>query len=93
MIPMDYTVIPIFHMLIYQRFRTWKSFFWAEFFMALAFAYIAEPALVLMGIYKPILWKYTYSILPYIGIALLGKWTIGKIKSPAPQGDEPKNIR
>lgn len=78
--PFDLTIVPVSHMLVYQYFRTWKSFILAEIVAALFFAFISEPLLVKFGIYKVIKWKHLYSFPIYLGKTIVGKWLIEKMK-------------
>ena len=80
LLPFYFAIVPVSHMLVYQYFRSWKSFILAEILTALFFAFIAEPALVRFDIYKLIKWKHLYSVPFYFGKALLGKWIIEKTK-------------
>lgn len=36
-------MVPVAYMLLYQYFRTWKSFILAQIIMALTYAFIGEP--------------------------------------------------
>lgn len=83
LLTVDFTVIPIAHMLVYQYFRAWKSFLLAGTILAFCFAFIAEPTLSWMGIYKAIKWKHSYSLPFYIGNAIIGKWVVEKLKPNA----------
>lgn len=74
--PVDYSVLPVFHMLVYQYFRTWKSFVIANIVMALLFSFIFEPIFVWLRIYELDNWKYIYSFPIYIAKALVVRWLI-----------------
>lgn len=80
LLPVDYVTIPIFYMLIYQWFRSWRPFFWASTVLAILMAYVLEPLSIWLEFYKPIAWKHIYSFPIYILIAVVGKWATGKIK-------------
>ncbi len=75
LIPADFVVIPVSGMLIYQYFRTWKSFSAAAIILAAIFAFIIEPLFSFLNIFVMIHWKHTYSfigfILLFLGIRLL----------------------
>lgn len=73
-------LMPIIYMIIYQYFRTWKSFMMANAINAFFFALILEPLLVWLGIYELYQWSYLYSIIPYFAIAVGLKWIIEKLK-------------
>lgn len=75
----DLTVLPIMYMLIYQYFYKWNSFLIAHVLLALFSAFVAEPILVQMNIYMPLLWKSVYSFPIYILIAVVVKLFTDKI--------------
>lgn len=80
LLPFDLSVLPAVYMVVYQFFRSWKTFIGFNLVLAFGFAYIAEPLLEWMGIYDPIKWKHIYSVPFYIANAMLGKWGIEKLK-------------
>ncbi|PWW02811.1 hypothetical protein DFQ01_10888 [Paenibacillus cellulosilyticus] len=77
--PVDFAVLPVCHMLIYQYFRSWKSFVIANVMMSAVFSFVAEPLLVWLHIYDLDKWKYIYSFPVYIAKALLVKWIVEMI--------------
>ncbi len=66
----DFACMPLIYSLIYQHFRTWKSFTIVTFAMAVIFCFICEPIFVLLGIYQPLTWKYWYGLPIYFSMAL-----------------------
>lgn len=66
----SYSVLPVTFMLMYQYFRTWKSFATANVIMATIFAFILQPILKWMGMYTMINWSYFYSFAIYIMMGL-----------------------
>lgn len=66
----SYSVLPVTYMLMYQYFRTWKSFAAANVVLALVFAFILQPILRWMGMYNMINWSYFYSFVIYIVMGL-----------------------
>jgi len=64
--PFDFSVIPVAQMLIFQYFKTWRTFSVALLFQALLFAFIGEPFTVWAGIVSYFGWTYAYSFLFYI---------------------------
>ena len=66
----DFSCMPLIYSLIYQHFRTWKSFTIATVLMAVIFCFICEPIFVFGGIYQTITWKYYYGLPIYIAMAL-----------------------
>ncbi|MFK7696609.1 CBO0543 family protein [Paenibacillus sp. HJGM_3] len=81
--PVDFSVLPVFHMLVYQYFRSWKSFFVANVIMAFLIAFIAEPIFSWIGIYDLDNWKYFYSFPIYIVIACFVRWCLELIHERA----------
>jgi hypothetical protein len=75
----DYTMLPIIFMLVYQHFPTWKSFFWALVALSTTFSFVAEPIVVYLGFYILIKWFYWYSFPIYIVMGLLSRWITRKI--------------
>lgn len=75
----DYTVLPIINMLIYQYFPTWRSFFWANFVKAILFAFIAEPLIIELGFYQMLKWNHLYSFPIYIIMGLPARWIVKKV--------------
>lgn len=70
----DYSILPVIYMLLYQYFPSWKSFFWAMAIASVFFSFIAEPLMVFLGLYQLLTWKYYYSYPIYIVLALVCKW-------------------
>ncbi len=66
----SYSVLPVTFMLMYQYFRTWKSFATANVIMASIFAFILQPILKWLGMYTIINWSYFYSFIIYIIMGL-----------------------
>ncbi len=73
LIPMNFTMIPIWYMLIYQYFSKWKSFITANIASAACLTYIGEPIFVMIGIYELLIWKHIYSFPIYIILAIIFK--------------------
>lgn len=72
--------MPVLYMIMYQYFRTWKSFLIAAAVNALIFAFILERILAWLQIYEQYHWKHIYSVIPYFLIAVVFKWLIQKFK-------------
>ncbi|WP_408015231.1 CBO0543 family protein [Rossellomorea arthrocnemi] len=77
--PVDISVIPVMHMLIYQYFSKWKPFILANILISLFNSYIAEPIFVKINIYELTNWKYTYSVPIYILKAIVIKYFLEKV--------------
>lgn len=70
LLPLDLSVLPVMHMLIYQYFRPWKSFLIALLITGCGLAFVGEPLMVRMGIYQIYHWQYIYSLPIYIAKAV-----------------------
>lgn len=79
--PVDYILVPITYMLIYQRYKAWKQFLFASTIAALALSFVAEPLAVYINQYQLISWHYIYSFPIYVLIAILGKLFTNKMLS------------
>lgn len=77
--PFDISIVAVSNMLIYQYFRTWKSFLKAKLVLATTYSFIAEPLLVILGFYELYTWKYWYSFVGYFIMAVLIRWIVEKI--------------
>ncbi|OEH87040.1 hypothetical protein BHU72_00835 [Desulfuribacillus stibiiarsenatis] len=73
-LPVDFTVIPVTYMLIYQYFPTWKHYIIAIVSMSLLFSFVAEPILVAIGLYEIYYWEYIYSFPIYIAMGIVIRW-------------------
>jgi hypothetical protein len=71
--------VPIVFSLIYQHFRTWTSFIRATVVMVGLLSFVFEPALTWGGFYQLLTWKYYYSFVVYLAVALLIRWIVVKI--------------
>lgn len=84
LIDTDYSVLPIAYMLAYQYFSSWKGFIAANTVLSAIFSFLAEPLLVLLGLYELHGWKYIYSFPIYVAIAIVSKGiTVFFLKSQA----------
>jgi len=79
LIAADFTALPVIYMMVYQYFREWKSFLIVTTIIAGAFAFIGEPFLQWVGIYKHFSWKHIYSFPIYIAIPAFLKWVVDKM--------------
>lgn len=75
----DISILPVSYMLIYQYFRTWRSFAIAHVIIALVFAFILEPLLVWLDVYQLINWKHIYSVPGYFLLAIFLRWFMGRL--------------
>lgn len=74
--PIDYIVIPVVFMILYQIFTTWKSFIISMIITSLVFSFVGEPFDVWAKIYILIKWQYIYSFPIYILIGIICKATV-----------------
>ncbi|RSD25425.1 CBO0543 family protein [Mesobacillus subterraneus] len=80
--PYDVGVVIIPFMLVYQRYSfSLRKFFIATGLLSLFLAFVAEPSMVYLKIYKEITWKHIYSFPIYWGLGLLCWTIIKKFKS------------
>jgi len=79
LVPINYSVLPVAYMLIYQFFAAWRSYITAMLIMATLFSFVAEPALNYLGIYIVLKWQYYYSLPIYMLIAISHRWLLEKI--------------
>lgn len=80
--PYDVGVVIIPFMMVYQKFSmSFKKFFIATGALSLFLAFVAEPFMVYLEIYKEITWKHIYSFPIYWLIGLMCWAIIKKFKS------------
>lgn len=79
LLPIDLTIMPVEHMLLYEYFPRWKGFILALIVVAVISAFLLEPLFSLCGLYKLYSWQYAYSVPIYILKALLAKLIIQKM--------------
>ncbi|MFC5451579.1 CBO0543 family protein [Paenibacillus aestuarii] len=68
----DLSMVPVAYMLLYQYFKTWKSYCLGLLCMSVIYAFIGEPFCNLIMVVAYFKWKYIYSFLYYnvIGITV-----------------------
>ncbi|MFS0892548.1 CBO0543 family protein [Peribacillus frigoritolerans] len=79
LMPMDYTLLPIFYMLAYQYFSSWKSFSIALLILSFTFAFVLEPLAEMLNFYKTLKWNYVYSFFGYFLIGVFSRGVVLKI--------------
>jgi hypothetical protein len=72
----DWGLLTVGHMLIYQYFPQWKSFILAESIFAAVLAFIGEPFAEWFKIYFVLHWYHTWSLPIYVMKSVIGKWLI-----------------
>lgn len=77
--PMNYSLFPVFYMLIFQYFSKWKSFLVAAIIMSAVFSFILEPLSEWINYYKELKWKHIYSFPIYILLGISIKLLVEKI--------------
>lgn len=75
----DYILLPVIYALIYQYFRSWKTFIPATILMSGLFSFLLEPLLSKFGFYVVVKWNFYCSFPIYITIAILLKAIVEKI--------------
>lgn len=80
--PYDVGVVIIPFMLVYQRYSfSFKKFLIATGVLSLFLAFVAEPSMELLDIYKELTWKHIYSFPIYWSLGLICWAIIKKFKS------------
>lgn len=77
--PFDFSMVPVAYMLLYQYFRTWRSFISAQIIMALIYAFIGEPFCEWVKFVNYLEWRYIYSFIYYIIVGIVTRALILKL--------------
>lgn len=72
-------LLPLALSVLYQRFRTWKSFLWAALIASAAVSLVVEPLLALANMYEPINWNYFFSLPVFYLLAVVARWMTEKV--------------
>ncbi len=88
LLPIDFTVIPVTFMLLYQFLPDWKRYFPALIMMSFLFSFAAEPLMVCLKLYELYSWKYIYSFPIYIAMGIIIKWLAEKFWSIQQKADK-----
>lgn len=72
--PINFSVLPVTYMLIYQWCPRWRLYLIGMAIMAGLYAWAAEPLLSYMAIYKVKTWRFSYSFPMYILIGMTHRW-------------------
>ncbi|WP_069202076.1 CBO0543 family protein [Cohnella panacarvi] len=70
---LDWGILPILHMLVFQYFRSWRSYILVNIVMAAVMAFVYEPLSIGIGIYSMLNWEYVYSFPLYVAKAAIIK--------------------
>jgi len=81
LLPVDFVIVPVVYMLIYQHYKAWKPFLLASIIVSLALSFIAEPLAVYIQQYQLISWHYIYSFPIYVLIVIFAKLFADKLLS------------
>lgn len=84
--PVDFILLPIIFMLIYQHYKAWKQFIIASMITASILAFIIEPMAVYIKQYTLFSWRFMYSFPIYIIIVIVSKMITNKMLSEQGKG-------
>ena len=73
--------LPFVYSMMFQYFKTWKSFIIASIIMSVISCFVLEPLFVWGGIYQTISWKSYYGLPLYFFIAISARAAVLKILS------------
>lgn len=73
LIPVDYVIVPVVGMMIYQKFAGWKAFLLACTAASAVMSFLCEPFAAFIGMYKLLSWRYVYSFPIYIALYAAAK--------------------
>lgn len=75
--PIDWGILPVTYMLIYQYFTKWKRFIIAHIIAATIYSFVGEPFLMKnLGLYLQLQWENSYSFPIYLILAILPRGII-----------------
>ena len=76
----DWGILPLTYMLIYQYFPKWKGFILAQIIVATVYSFVGEPFLAkFLGNYVPLHWKSIFSFPIYLILAIVPRVTTKSI--------------
>ncbi len=81
--------LPLIYSLVYQYFKTWKSFLTAALISTAIICFIIEPLLAWGEFYQLLKWKYYYSYPLYLATAISVRALISKINSITARNQKP----
>lgn len=79
--PVDFILLPVILMFVYQWYPKWKSFLVANAIAAAILSFVVEPLTAMIGQYKLIKWSYFYSFPIYLVIIVFSRLVTRKILS------------
>ena len=72
-------ILPLFYSIIYQFFKTKRSFLWATVFGTAVICFVIEPILSLLGLFQLLNWQYFYGFPIYAAMAICIRAAVNKI--------------
>lgn len=90
LVPIDYTLLSIAYMVLYQYSPNWKRFIVILIIISCIFAFVLEPLAEMIRFYKPLKWHHIYSVPGYITIGVFFKWIVEKILKIQQKGNDKK---
>ncbi len=81
LLPVDYVIVPITGMILYQKFPAWGKFLLVCTIASAVMSFICEPFAVYIGMYKLLTWRYIYSFPLYIVLYAAIKFITEKMVS------------
>lgn len=73
--------LPLIFSLVYQHFNKWKSYILASVITSAVICFIFEPILSMLEFYQLLHWKYYFSFLLYVLMAIATRFLVIKIYS------------
>lgn len=80
LLPVDYVIVPVVGMAIYQRCAKWWKFLLACTIASAVMSFLCEPFAAYIDMYKLITWRYVYSFPIYIAIYVVIRLITEKLK-------------
>ncbi len=80
LVPVDFVVLPVIQMYVYQRCPKWGKYLLFSLLSAAVQSFAAEPLAVLIGQYKLVRWNILYSFPIYLAMDVIIKWIAGRFK-------------
>ena len=78
-IPVNYSLMPIGYMLLYQNYPRWPAFIAISAITAAVLTWLFEPLFSWFGMYHLVFWKFSFSFPFYVLIAFSHKWLADKL--------------
>jgi hypothetical protein len=78
-LPLNWGLLPVAHMLIFQYFPHWKYFLVVQIIASILLAFVGEPFAECFGIYIVLNWYHHWSLPIYVTNAIIGKWVIESV--------------